>query len=245
MKQKFTLIELLVVIAIIAILAAILLPALNSARERGRSASCISNLKQIGSAAMQYGDDNEGFFLHRQGWSPWYSAMNRLSSYLGGPANLTATDYAQLPAVFACPSASHGERIIPYGFTYDQRDANYYALPLFKTSKYLTNAGTSFTMQFGTPSNTFITGDAYCSTSGKEVNSCLSTGDNVASGYALPSLRHNRTGNYVFVDGHVDTISYNDLTAGTYSTEYGLCTPNWRPLKRLFFLTDAPGTYSH
>ena len=55
--RGFTLIELLVVIAIIAILAAMLLPALQSARERGRRGSCVSNLKQIGTALMQYSQD--------------------------------------------------------------------------------------------------------------------------------------------------------------------------------------------
>ena len=57
-KQHFTLIELLVVIAIIAILAAILMPALNSARERGRDASCKSNLRNLGFFMAQYTDDN-------------------------------------------------------------------------------------------------------------------------------------------------------------------------------------------
>ena len=63
MKKRFTLIELLIVIAIIAILAAMLLPALNKAREKARIISCLNNIKTMGTYFTMYANDNHDFLI--------------------------------------------------------------------------------------------------------------------------------------------------------------------------------------
>ena len=112
--HSFTLIELLVVIAIIAILAAILLPALNSARERGRAASCTSNMKQMISGYHLYWDDADMPLpprMTREGsGKPWLSWYWYLAPYIGLPRYeshsklLADMRSRQGSSVYDCPS---------------------------------------------------------------------------------------------------------------------------------------------
>jgi prepilin-type N-terminal cleavage/methylation domain-containing protein/prepilin-type processing-associated H-X9-DG protein len=131
-RNAFTLIELLVTISIIALLAAILFPVFARARENARRASCMSNLKQIGLAAMQYIQDNDGHYppcFMRSSNSGTSPIKNTDTSKPSGVFKTTIGTvdnwetwmdaifpYVKSTQVFTCPSSRVASEIPSYGY---------------------------------------------------------------------------------------------------------------------------------
>jgi prepilin-type N-terminal cleavage/methylation domain-containing protein/prepilin-type processing-associated H-X9-DG protein len=107
-RGAFTLIEMLVVIAIIALIASMIIPAVNSGLSRAKSASCRSNLRQLGLGFQMYASDYQGRipFQQKDSGTTWHVEV---APYLEGFTNADFYDLAQVdsrpPGVFACPSS--------------------------------------------------------------------------------------------------------------------------------------------
>ena len=213
-KQSFTLIELLVVIAIIAILAAMLLPALNSARQTALKASCQNVQKQFYNAIPMYDSDYGGQALPAQ-WGIKYYAMAR--PYVSNLVyRYDPDDKVMREAVPLCPGAQSEEGKTDWQYFADYGawstthkslfpDCGGYMVPYswgYAVPKRITQPDQPFvkTSQIKGPSHKVYMADGYYAVT------WITSGTNWDSGYMVSMDRHGigKGHNILWMDGHVE-----------------------------------------
>lgn len=204
-KKKFTLIELLVVIAIIAILASMLLPALNQARETAKGIACVNNQKQIGTAYAMYFNEWDGYFPYLKFWEAGAEWRKRLNTYLNAP-NYPGSAFPATGGVFRCPS-----------------DLKRYASGVPYAQLWGSYAHTAYLKMESDPGFSAVKVNQIKKTSGmivlseREINT-YSYNFTAAPGTANELYyRHSDKANFLFVDTHVQPYKYNELQVGLNS----------------------------
>ncbi len=221
-KKLFTLIELLVVIAIIAILASMLLPALNKARDRAITIQCNSNMKQIGTALKQYQGDMDGFY-------PAAASVLGKDDYCWSYL-LYSRDYLKNSDVFLCPtdvlkradgyrhegprSYSGSSRFLGWGYMGAFR---YVSDPYYGEFLKVTNVRNPSMLI----SNLEYTGNTYGdihTSNGSCVNLNSSVFQDKMNNLSFPHLANSGM-NFLFLDGHSATIKKNNLTFSDFEIQ--------------------------
>jgi len=219
-KKGFTLIELLVVIAIIAILAAILFPVFAKARDKARQATCTSNLKQIGLAAMQYAQDYDEFLPHSGTAYQCGSAMPNWKELIAPYVGVSPTAKNLESGVFRCPSQpnkSCGNAGYGDGGKYGGYGWNFLYMGNAASTSSLT-AWVNLAKDPG-PSTTIMAGETsdYYASAGDTSNAVrafyIYASPAASEGNKFVCHRHNDGGNFIWADGHVTWISADKLAA--------------------------------
>ncbi len=233
--NKFTLIELLVVIAIIAILAGMLLPALNKARNKAKAISCISNGKQMGTAVTMYTTDYTDYLpvSESTGFAPRALFWKRqLAPYLGvalAPnawAMIDKKQYGKIysSGVFGCPSF---DSTLPSDYQTNTGDYGGYGWNIASGGVGRTLESTDPArgpvkmQQIKKTSKTFCLGDVP-SVTGLPSNAYYSIIVNPYSEATMNyiSTVHSGAGNYLFADGHAASMRPREIVAPHWAYYY-------------------------